>query len=343
MATIGNSFIGLIDHYTRTNRLGNVGPVIEALHQLNPLMLDAYMVECNNGSNHETLIRTGLGTGAWGRLYQGIVQSKSTTQKVQDTTGFVERLSTIDTRYLDLVKDPAGERMVEATASLEWIAQEVQANFFYADTQTTPERFKGLAARYGSISGGGAAASQIVDVGGTGSANTSIWMVTWGPAQTRLIYPEGSTGGIRREDKGEVRVYDDNNLPYYAKEELFTQHVGVSVGDWRFNVRAANIDITALRAGTVNVFDILRKMRYANQNRRNARIQNDGMVQSGKTVIYMNRDVMQAMEAQSTNRGSSDNYVRLTPDELAGKEIMVYHDMPIRETDALINAEARVV
>ncbi len=343
MATIGNSFIGLIDHFSRTNRLGQVGPIIEALHQLNPLLEDAYMEECNNGTNHESIIRTGLGTGAWGKLYQGIVQSKSNTQKVQDTTGFVERLSTIDERYLELVKNPAQERMTEATAALEWMAQEVQANFFYADTATTPERFKGLAARYNSIANGGTAASQIVDGGGTGSANTSIWFVTWGAGMTRLIYPEGSTGGIQRNDMGRQRVLDDIGNPYYVKEEYFRQHVGVSVGDWRFNVRVANIDIAALRAGTVNVFDLLRRGYYANQNRRNQKIRNDGMVQGGKTVIYMNRDVMQSLDALSTNRGSTDNYVRMVPDDLAGKEIMTYRGMPIRETDALINAEARIV
>lgn len=343
MATIGNSFIGLIDHFNRTDRLGNVGPIIEALHQLNPLLLDAYMEECNDGTSHESIIRTGLGSGAWGRLYQGIVQSKSTTQKVKDTTGFIERLSTIDERYLNQVKDPAGERMSEATAALEWITQQVQSAFFYADTATTPEQFLGVAARYNAISAGGAAAAQIVDGGGTGSNNTSIWAITWGKGQTRLIFPEGSTGGIERQDMGRQRVLDDNGLPYYAKEEYFKQSVGVSVGDWRYNVRIANIDINAVKAGTVDLYGLMRSAVYKNQNRRNAKIQNDGMVQGGKTVFYMNRDMMQALDALATNRGSTDNFVRLTPDEVAGQEVNTYRGYVIRETDALINAETRVV
>lgn len=338
MATIGNSFLNLADLANSTDR-----PVIEALHQLNPLLQDAVMTECNDGTSHEHEIRTGLGQGAWGRIYQGMPQSKATTMVVKDTTGFYERLSTIDVRLLERAKDPAKERMKQASAALEEISQTIQTNFFYADTATTPERFKGLAARYNSIANGGAAASQIIDCGGTGTTNTSIWMVTWGDAMTTLLYPEGSQGGIQRTDHGIQRTLDDNQMVYYVKEEEFRQHIGVSVGDWRFNVRAANIDIAALRAGTVNVFDILRKMRYANQNRRNARLSNDGMVQGGKTVIYMNRDVMQAMEAASVNRGTTDNFVRLTPDDLAGQEIMTYHSWPIRETDAIINTEARVV
>ena len=343
MATIGNSFIGIIDHYKRVDRNGNMLPIIEALHQLNPLMQDAHVIEANNGTNHKSTIRTGLGAVAWGKLYQGILQAKSTTQQVEDTTGFVERLSTIDTRFLDQVKDAAAERMAEANAALEAISQDVQSNFFYADSAVTPERFKGLAARYNAIAAGGAAAAQIVDAGGTGSDNMSVWMVGWGAPGTSLIYPEGSSGGIKRIDKGEQRVTDENGLPYYVKEEYFAQSVGVKVGDWRYNVRIANIDASDLNAGTLDPYKFLRQGYYKLQERRNTRMQNGGMVQGVKPVIYANRDFLQALDAKATNGGTGDNFVRMTPDDIAGKEIPTYRGIPIRETDALINAEARVV
>ena len=69
----------------------------------------------------------------------------------------------------------------------------------------------------------------------------------------------------------------------------------------------------------------------------------DGNVTGIKPVIYMNRDLLEALDALSTNSGASDNKIRLMPEEIAGKEIKGYREMPIRETDALINAEARVV
>lgn len=343
MATIGNSFLGLIDHYKRTDRFGNIPEIIEALHQINPLMQDAYTQECNNGTKHMSLTRTGLGSGSWTKLYQGITQSKSTTQQVEDTTGMVERLSTIDTRYLKLVKNPGRERLVEATAALEWMAQEVQTNFFYSSVNTTPERFHGLAPRYSAIASGGAAASQIVDAGGTGSDNTSIWFVTWGPRQTSLIYPEGTAAGVQREDKGEQRTLDANGAPYFVKEEWFGQQVGVSVGDWRYNARVANIDVSEMLAGNVDIYKFLRQAYWKLQGRRNGKLDNEGMIQQGRTVMYANRDVLQALDAQGTNAGADDNFVRLRPDEIAGKEVLTYRGIPIRETDALINAETRVV
>lgn len=342
MATIGNTFRGLIDYYKSVDKYGNIIPVVEALHQLNPLMQDAHVIPCNNGTSHISRIRTGLGPVAWGQLYKGIVQAKATSQQVTDTTGFVERLATVDTRYLKLVDDPAAERMDEANAALEAISQDVQSNFFYSDSAVTPERFKGLAPRYSAISGGGAAASQIIDGGGTGSDNTSIWIVGWGAGGTSLIHPRNHVAGIQREDKGEQRTNDDNGLPYYVKEEYFAQHVGVKVADWQFNVRIANIDVSDMLAGNVDIFRLLRLAYYKAKERRNTRIENGGMVQGVKPVIYANRDVLAALDGLSTNAGTSDNRVRLTPDEIAGKEILTYRNMPIRETDALINAEAVV-
>lgn len=342
MATIGNTFLGLADVYRRTDSNRNIVPVIEALNIINPLMEDAVMIEANQGTKHLSTVRTGLPQVTWGKLYQGIPQSKSTTMQVEDTTGYFEGLSTVDTRLLEISKNPGAVRMSEAQPFLEAMAQEATTNFFYADTATTPERFKGIAARYNAIGGSGAG-NQIVDAGGTGNDNTSIWFVTWGEQQTSLIYPEGTTAGVSRKDRGEVRVLDDLGNPYYAKEEEFRQHMGCRVGDWRYNARVANISMAALQAGTLDLMKYLRTAYYKLQGRRNGRIGNGGMVSPGKTVMYANRAVLEYLDSLQTNSGASDNKVRLVPDELAGKEVLAYRQMPIRETDSLISAEARVV
>lgn len=333
MATIGNSYLNLIDTYKGQGRNGDVLPVIEALHTLNPLMQDANVIECNQGAEHISTIRTGLPDVSWGKLYKGIPQSKSTKQQVTDTTGFVEGLSTVDERLLEINKNPAAIRMGEAQSFLESMAQDVQTNFFYSDTETTPERFKGLGARYNTL-----ANTQVVSGGGSGADNTSVWFVTWGDRQTSLIYPEGTAAGVNREDKGSQRVLDATGNPYYAKEELFKQHVGVTVGDWRFNARIANIDVSELLAGNVDIYALFRKAYWKLQGRRTQRIQNGGMVSLGRTVIYANRDVLEALDAQTTNA----NKVELRPSEVQGEEILTYRGLPIRECDGLINAEELV-
>lgn len=332
MATLGNSFIDLIDVYKMQDGRGQFNPIIEMLMEMNPILDDAIAVECNRGTTHLHTVRTGLPAVTWGRLYKGIPSSKGRTAQVEDTTGFVESLSTIDQRLLDLSTNEGAVRLSEAQAHLEHMSQEVATKIFYGNTADDPEEFMGLAPRFSdkSASNGG----QIIDAGGTGSDNTSIWFVTWGDNQCNLLYPKGTQAGVQREDKGQQRVTDENGNAYYAKEEMFTWHVGLAVKDWRYVSRVANIDVSDMGAGTVKLYDFMRKAYYKLQNRR---------VAGGKMAIYCNRDVLEALDALATNAGSSDSFVRLKPMEIEGKEVMTYRGIPIRETDALLNTEARVL
>jgi len=334
MATLASNYLNLIDVHKQADP--KIGEVIEVLKRQNPILDDAVAMECNMGATHRHVIRTGLPTPAWGRLYQGIPQSKSQTQQVDDTTGFLEARSGVDTRVLDISKNPAALRLGEAQSHLEAMNQEMATGMFYHDTATTPEKFKGLAARFGSL-GGGAAGNQIVDGGGTGSDNTSIWMVTWGDHACHLLYPEGTRAGVNRQDKGEQRVTDENGNAYYVKEETFTWHMGMAVKDWRYVSRIANIDVSEMLAGSVDLYALMRKAFYKLQSRRMD-------AQNSRIAIYCNRDVMEALDGLAVGNGSGANgALRLTPREIEGREVMTYRGIPIRETDALLNTEARVV
>src|SRR5690349_9480380 len=215
MATIGASYLNLID-VMRAEGAAAIANAAAVLSRLSPVVRNAFTVEANSGTIHKHSIRTGLPAVTWGRLYQGIPQSKSGRAMVTDTTGFVEGLSTVDTRLLDISPNPAAMRMAEAESFLESMRQEAETGFFYHDSVTTPEKFKGMAARY-NVSGGGGAGNQIVKAGGAGSDNTSIWFITWGENATHLIHPKGTKAGILRDDKGEQRVTDASGNAYYVK------------------------------------------------------------------------------------------------------------------------------
>lgn len=334
MATLSSNYLNLIDVHKQNDP--RTGEIIEVLKRQNPILDDAVAMECNLGGTHRHTIRTGLPTPAWGSLYKGIPQSKSSVQQVDDTTGFLEARSGVDTRALQLSKNPAALRLGEAMSHLEAMNQEMATGMFYHDTATTPEKFKGLASRFGSI-GGGAAGNQIVDGGGTGSDNTSIWMVTWGDHACHLLYPEGTKAGVDRQDKGEQRVTDGNGDAYYVKEETFTWHMGMAVKDWRYVSRVANVDVSNMLAGTVDIYSLLRKAFYKLQSRRMDSV-------NSRIAIYCNRDVMEALDGLAVGTGSGANgALRLVPRELEGREVLTYRGIPIRETDALLNTEARVV
>lgn len=345
MAGVGSSYLQLIDAM-KQGHLGESAPyqVVEALHTINPVMKDANVITCNMGTKHRSVIRTGLPSVSWGALYEGTPQSKSTTTQVDDTTGFMEGLSGVDTRLLDLAGDKAANiRMSEAMPFFEAMSQEFESSFFYSDVALSPRKFHGLGARYNALTGAPIAAN-VIDGGGAGADNTSIWFVTYGDQATSLIVPQNIAAGVQREDKGEQRVLDADGNPFYVKEEKFTQHVGVTVRDWRYNARVANIDVSAVLAGTVAINPLMRAAFYKMQGRRAYNLDNgaDSMIGATRTVIYMNRTLMEALDAESTNEGASDNFVRLTKREIQGEEVQTWRGIPIRETDNIINSEALV-
>lgn len=339
MATIGASFVDLIDIYKQQDSQGQFIPVIEMLTEMNPILADAIAVECNKGTTHLHTVRTGLPSVAWGSLYKGIPQSKSTKAQVEDTTGFVEGLSTIDKRLLELSTNEGATRLGEAMSYLEAMNQEVASKIFYGNSASDPEEFMGLAPRFNdkSAKNGG----QIIDAGGVSTDNTSIWFVGWGDNQCHLLYPKGTQAGVTREDMGEQRLLDEAGNAYYGKEELFRWHIGLAVKDWRYVARVANIDVSAMAADPSNVdgsnnslYDFMRKAYWKLQSRR---------VPGGSLAIYCNRDVLEALDALSTNTGSNDTFARLSRKEVQGEEVLTYRGIPLRETDALLNTEARVV
>lgn len=339
MATLTQSYLSLVDDMKRAGPDGKY-EIIEVLNDTSQDILTDFMwMECNDGTKHTHSIRTGLPSLAWGALYEGIPQSKSGSQQVDDTTGFVEALSSVDKRLLDLAKDKQKLRASEGRPFIEAMAQELVTAMFYHNSDTNARHPKGLGARFGTLATSGAG-NQIVDAGGSGSDNTSIWFVEWGDHGCQALYPAGTQAGIKQEDKGEQRVTDDSGNPYYVVEEMLSAHLGFAVKDWRRVSRVANIDVSDMQAGSVDLYAYLRNAYYKLHSRRVSKVRDQNA--SSNLVMYCNKDVLEALDALGTNSGSSDNFARLRPMEIQGKEVMSYRGIPIRETDAIINTEAEV-
>ncbi len=140
-------------------------------------------------------------------------------------------------------------------------------------------------------------------------------------------------------DKGEEGVKDANGDTYYAKVTMFEWHVGAFVKDYRYSARIANIDVSDMIAGTVDVWALLRKAYY-----RLFQVYGVGAL-GGRTAIYMNRQVLEILDAQSSDRAllaANPNYTGLAEAQIEGRIIKTYRDIPIRMTDAILNTEALV-
>ncbi|WP_345795543.1 major capsid protein [Acinetobacter nosocomialis] len=97
-------------------------------------------------------------------------------------------------------------------------------------------KFNGLATRYNHLIDpetglAPANAANIIDAGGTGTDNTSIYIVQWGSDRTHLIYPQGTKAGLHIEDKGQVTLEDENRGRYEGLRSYFQWDVGLTVRD----------------------------------------------------------------------------------------------------------------
>jgi hypothetical protein len=277
-------------------------------------------------------MRTGLPNTTWRKLYEGVQPSKSTTKQVDDSAGMLEAYAEVDKALADLNGNTSAFRLSEARAFLESMNQTMAETLFYGNTDTDPEKFMGLAPRFDSLSADNG--SQIIDAGGTGSDNTSIWFVTWGEDTVHAFYPKGSQAGLMREDKGQVTIEDGSGGRYEAYREHFRWDMGMSVRDWRFVSRIANIDVSDAKTfgeATDNSPPIVMKMIDAlnaleNMNR-------------GNTVIYMNKTMKAFMDKVATNKAN----VNLTFENFGGEgPVTAFQGVPIRRVDALKNTEAQV-
>ena len=330
MPTIGNTYLTLADAFRQQDANREIADVIEMLAQYNTILEDAPAMECNQGATHLTTVRTGLPTPVWRRLYQGVRPTKGTTAQVSEATGFMETWSEVDARLVELQKNPAKFRLNEANAHLEALAQEAARTIIYGDVATEPEKFTGLAPRFSSKSAPNG--TQIIDGGGTGNTNTSMWFVTWGENAAHLLYPEGTRAGIQREDKGKQTRTDADGGLYDVYREKFVWHLGLSVRDWRGVSRIANIDVNTLTADAssgAKLIDLMIDAYYALQNPNQP---------SGRTVIYCNKRIMSFLHKQAMNKVA----YTLTFADIGGRPILTFLGSPIRRVDALVENEPRV-
>lgn len=329
MATLATTYLTLADILSREEDGKVSSQIIEMLQQTNSILDDAVVVECNDGSTHLTTARTGLPSATWRKLYQGVQPSKSTTRQVRDTVGMLEAWSEIDAKLVDISGDPAGVRLSEAAAFLEALNIEMGTGVFYHNTQSNPEKFMGLTPRMNSLSAENS--SNIVNVGGSSNANTSIWFVGWSDRTVHLLYPRGSKAGIQREDKGKTTKTNSDGSLYDVYREKFTWDIGMSLRDWRYVVRVGNIDYASIASTYTDeqVLTWLRKAYWKLHARR---------LMGGKFAIYANADILELIDRAFTNKTN----VWLTRDEASGAEVLKYRGIPIRQCDAILNTETNI-
>ena len=329
MATIGSTYLTLADWAKRMAPGGGIDEIIEVLASSNPILQDAPVVEGNLPTGHRSTQRTTLPSGTWRMLNQGIAGTKGTTKQVDDTCGMLEGLSQIDVDLAILNGNEAAFRASEDDAFVAGLSSQAATALFYGNSKLNPEQIYGFAPRNNALG------TYVLGGGGTGSVNTSVWIITWGPKICHLIFPKGSQAGLKSEDLGKQLVLESASSlnRFLAYVTRFQWKLGLSVRDYRYIARVCNIDVTALTGDAATGADLLDKMIDAFYVR-----PSENLGDMARTFVYCNKTIAKFLHKQAMNKSN----VNLTLDSVAGKMVTNFLGAPVHICDAITSTEATI-
>lgn len=331
---------------------GKVATVAELLNQSNELIQHMNFIEGNLPTGHKGVVRTGLPTVQLRSFYRGVKVSKSGRATIEDVCAMLEGRNEIDKDLADLNGNAPAFRLSEGLSFIESMNQSFAQQLIYGDTSANPDGVLGLTPRYNSLS---ATNSQnIIDAGGSGSDNTSVWLVVWGENTVTGIYPKGSQAGLTQQDLGEIDAFDENNDRFRAYAELWKWKFGLHVKDWRYAVRIANIDVSDLTGQTgtqaITAATWLNKLMI----KALARIPSMGM---GTATFMASRTVKEMLSVAALDKSQNalsftqgvNQFGTVTAGSVAGQGTGIqggqlqFMGVPVLTVDQLLATEARVV
>lgn len=343
MATLSpTGFLTLADIARFTLPNGSVSRnIAEVLAQYNDIFDDMLWREGNVDTGHVSVVRSSKPAGTWRQINQGISPSKSTGAQITNTCGSLETLSHLDALLAKLGGKKEAIRAAQDKGIMAGMADELASTLIYGDQGSAPEEFDGFASRYFSTGVTYLTSTQMIDAGGTGSDNTSIWLVCWAPDKCYGIYPKGTEAGLNMEDDGLVTIEDPNSAGTYLRmwQSHFQWLSGLVVEDYRYAARICNIDISNLETasdGTDTSANILKYMSMAMD-----------FIPPGsdvQPVFYMNNRVRSMLRVKMDNKSN----VHLTVDNVTsksgfGRRQLSFYEVPCRRIDAILNTESRIL
>lgn len=332
MSTLDVNRYTLLDFAKSIDPDGSVARVIRLLSQTNEILADAPAIEGNLPTGHQITQETGLPSVYYRQINQGTAPGVSKTAQITEQCAMLEARSEIDVKLANLNGNSAAWRLSRAGRYLEAMNQRMTSTLIYGNGGLTPAEFSGFSVRYSSLSAGNG--GNIIDAGGTGTDNSSIYLIGWGAECVHLIYPKGSSGGIQHKDLGEGDAFDAGTpaLRYRALMDLWGWDNGLALPDWRYVIRIANIDISNLVAQSSNA-DLIEKMIIA--------IHALPFIGMCKPVFYMNRTLFSMLDIQRRNDVIAGGGIKY--ENVDGIATSTFRGIPIRKLDGLLETEARVV
>jgi hypothetical protein len=338
----------LADLGRRMDPSGKIADMAELLSQCLSLDEAMPMVEGNLTTGHVVTVRTALPKGTARRFNQGVGYTKSSAAQLTFGMMMLDAYSQIDKKLADLGGNTNANREKEDVAHMEGLGQQWEGFDIYGNSWTTPEQFSGIATYFSQIANAQNGVN-VFNCGGTGSSNTSIWLLGMGDQTFYSIYPKGTKAGLTFENKGDVvPAFTSNGTQRYeAYTSYFSRNGGIAIEDWRYIVRMANIDTTTAGLAGATPPDL-----FAIMSKAVVRLPTAGQNVSGITktdapdriappvrlIFVCDRTSREYMDIQAIR----DKNVLLRPEDYAGRPIVNFRNIAIKVSDQILDTEATI-
>lgn len=310
--------------------------IVELFTQELPILDDIVVIEANEGTTNLSTIRAGLPSVAWTGLYEGPQPSKGSKRQVKDASGMAESIMEVAKKLYDIAPDKAGLLLDEAVTHVEAMGQDVATAMMYGDIAANPKQFNGLTKRFPNIHNGEDSNESPFYVlnGAKNSISTaalrSIWLVGHGKKAVSAFYPKGTKGGIVRNPVEEAWASDEENGRYKVMLQLFQWSIGMTVKDFRYVGRIANIESDAMFAtsGQPDYLELVRRLHI--------RVKNAGV----KQTFYMDKMTFEMINVMC-GRKTQANAIR--SEMLFERPVYTLFGIPVRMLDSLETDEPQAV
>lgn len=344
MAVQGSGVVTLMDVLTELDPSGKQLDIAEVLTQQNEVLKDMHWEEGNAATGHKDAMRTSLPEPSFRALNAGVPLTKAGSTTVEETCSLLEDFSQVDRELAIMSGDIKRYRLRQASPHITGMGHKQARTLFYGNAHTNPLEYTGFANRLnGTSTTTNQANANVIDAGGSGSDLRSIWVIGWGPDSVFGIYPKNTKGGLLHEDATNAAGSGGDGLPpaatladangnlYMGYRDHWVWRCGLFVKDWRYVVRVANIDPTALTlnmASGPNLQDLLVQATEQMESLTGVR-----------AVIYTPRSLQTYFRRQLLHNKNT----MLSWSEIGGEKVMDFGGVPIRRTDVLETAETEVV
>jgi hypothetical protein len=172
-------------------------------------------------------------------------------EQVQDTLIRLETEIAVDELALKGINDPAQWIADDINETAQGFANKVADQLISGDFLNDPDKeFDGLLKRNNALPASAVDVTDryynVISGGGSGSDNTSIYLVGMGKKGVHGIYFKNGQAGLQINRKGRQRVLDSNSKPYWAETVQMLWDVGLVATNHRAMGRICNIDDSAL-------------------------------------------------------------------------------------------------